>query len=134
MRLCEDLFSLKRVLEQFQFVLIVMPFAQRETYNVIKTVCCLEKRIPSQIILSKNILEQSRGSSSNIARNVAVQINCKLGGSPWGLFLPVVSFFTLILLVAISKLCYHFCRRKTLCSLESMCTTMSKSDFRQPLH
>jgi aubergine-like protein len=65
-----------------------MPFPRREIYSVIKTVCCSERPIPSQVVLSKTLADI--GNLTLTVKNLAMQINCKLGGSPWGLYIPLV--------------------------------------------
>ncbi|XP_014216976.1 piwi-like protein Siwi [Copidosoma floridanum] len=70
-----------------QTVLCVVPNNQQQRYMAIKKKLCIERPIPSQVILAKTLTHRNVGS---IACKVAVQLNCKLGGSPWSIDLTSV--------------------------------------------
>ncbi|ODM94354.1 Protein argonaute-3 [Orchesella cincta] len=72
---------------QVHFVVAIMPHQRDDVYGALKTFCLTDDPIPSQCVLSKNIF-QTRNLIS-IVRNIALQINCKLGGSLWALKMPV---------------------------------------------
>ncbi|KAL6255908.1 hypothetical protein P5V15_013149 [Pogonomyrmex californicus] len=53
-----------------------------DRYAAIKKKCCIDRPVPSQVFLQKNL--DGRGTMS-IATKVAVQMICKLGGAPWSI-------------------------------------------------
>ena len=65
---------------------------RHETYNVlfvdsaIKRMCCVANAVPTQVIIHKNII---RDNVMSVAVKVALQINCKLGGAPWTVDIPL---------------------------------------------
>ena len=58
-----------------------------EHYQAIKTKCCVENAIPSQC-MTATVLGKPKGLMS-VATKVAVQMNCKLGGEPWAVKIPL---------------------------------------------
>jgi aubergine-like protein len=54
--------------------------------SAIKKKCCVDMGVPTQVILYKNII---RDNVKSVATKVAVQINCKLGGAPWTVDIPI---------------------------------------------
>jgi len=80
--------SLDKVLElQPQLVMVVVPNNKGEHYAVIKKKCCLEVPTPSQVVTA-TVLNKSKGLMS-VATKVAIQMNCKLGGEPWAVKMPL---------------------------------------------
>lgn len=71
-----------------QLLLICAPNNKVDRYSAIKKKTLVDKPVPTQVILKKNIL--SKGAMS-IATKVAIQINCKLGGAPWTVEMPLSS-------------------------------------------
>jgi aubergine-like protein len=73
-----------------QMVVCITPgMAQREDrYNGIKKLCCCELAIPSQVIRSGNLQENKIRS---VTQRIVIQMNCKLGGSPWSIQIPFKS-------------------------------------------
>ncbi|XP_043281262.1 piwi-like protein Siwi [Venturia canescens] len=80
--------TIERVLSQAnpQIVMCVLPNNRADRYSAIKKKCCVDRPVPSQCILAKNL--QGKGVAS-IATKVAVQMNCKLGGCPWTVAIPL---------------------------------------------
>ncbi|XP_066143660.1 piwi-like protein Siwi [Euwallacea fornicatus] len=64
-------------------VLAVLPNNSADRYNAIKKKCYVDRAIPCQVVVSKNL---TKGLS--VATKVAIQMNCKMGGAPWGSSLP----------------------------------------------
>lgn len=60
-----------------------------DAYSAIKKLCCLEKAIPSQVVVQKTLANEKRIVS--VVQKIALQINCKLGGAIWGLRIPLKS-------------------------------------------
>lgn len=69
-----------------QLIMCVVPNNRADRYSAIKKKCCIDRPVPSQCILGKNLNGKGAGS---IATKVAVQINCKIGGAPWTVNLPL---------------------------------------------
>ncbi|EFN83189.1 Protein piwi [Harpegnathos saltator] len=61
-------------------VFCVVSNNRADRYIAIKKKCCVDRPVPSQVFLQKNLHARSVMS---IATKVAIQMNCKLGGAPW---------------------------------------------------
>jgi len=70
-----------------QLVMVVIPNNKGEHYAAVKTKCCVEKPIPSQC-MTATVLGKPKGLMS-VATKVALQMNCKLGGEPWAVKIPL---------------------------------------------
>ncbi|XP_078036019.1 aubergine [Augochlora pura] len=57
-----------------------------DRYGAIKKKCLVDRPVPSQVILAKNLTKNVR----SIATKVAIQLVCKLGGAPWSVELPPI--------------------------------------------
>jgi len=68
-------------------VMVVIPNNKGDHYAAVKKKCVLEKPIPSQVVTS-TVLSKPKGLMS-VATKVAVQMNCKLGGEPWAVKIPL---------------------------------------------
>ena len=60
---------------------------QGEHYAAVKKKCVIEQPTPSQCITA-TVLNKPKGLMS-VATKVAVQMNCKLGGEPWSVRIPM---------------------------------------------
>ena len=69
-------------------VMIVSPNNKGDHYAAVKKKCCLEKPIPSQCVTS-TVLSKPKGLMS-VATKVAIQMNCKIGGEPWAVKIPLI--------------------------------------------
>lgn len=72
-------------------IMAVVPNNRPDKYTVIKKKCCVDRAIPSQVMVEKTITPKGgnpRGLLS-IATKVAVQMNCKMGCAPWKMALPL---------------------------------------------
>ena len=58
-----------------------------EHYQAVKTKCCIENAVPSQCITA-TVLGKPKGLMS-VATKVVIQMNCKLGGEPWAVKIPL---------------------------------------------
>ncbi|XP_058801648.1 piwi-like protein Siwi [Phymastichus coffea] len=63
-----------------QLILCVVPNNQALRYSMIKKILCIDRPIPSQIVLAKTLTVQNLRS---IGCRIATQLNCKVGGIPW---------------------------------------------------
>merc|ERR1740131_810199 len=80
--------TLDSVLDQGpQLVMVVVPNNKGEHYAVIKKRLCLDVPTPSQVITA-TVFNKPKGLMS-VATKVAVQMNCKLGGEPWAVKMPL---------------------------------------------
>ncbi len=73
---------------ELQLVVIIFPTSRDDRYNAVKKLCCVEKAIPSQVIISRTISQQQKLRS--VTQKIALQINCKLGGELWSVEIPSV--------------------------------------------
>lgn len=101
------------------FLLLVVPNQKSDRYSAIKKKCCVDRPIPTQVIVKKTIL--SKGVMS-IATKVAIQINCKLGGAPWTVDMPLTN-----LMVVGYDVCHDTMNKgrsfgAMVCSLDRYCT------------
>lgn len=63
-----------------ELVFCVVSNNRSDRYAAIKKKCCIDRPIPSQVFLQKNL---DGKNAMSIATKVAIQMNCKLGGAPW---------------------------------------------------
>ena len=56
-------------------------------YAAVKKICCLEKPVPSPV-MTATVLSKPKGLMS-VATKVLIQMNCKLGGKPWAVNIPL---------------------------------------------
>jgi len=54
--------------------------------SAIKKKCCVETAVPTQLILHKSLISKT---VETVATKVALQINCKIGGAPWSIEIPL---------------------------------------------
>lgn len=69
-----------------RLIFVVLPNNRLDLYSAIKKKCCVECPVPTQMILNKNLASRNVKS---IATKVAIQINCKIGGAPWTVDIPL---------------------------------------------
>ncbi|KAL7051545.1 hypothetical protein ACKWTF_004499 [Chironomus riparius] len=76
------------------FLLIVVPNIRAERYRMIKQTSLNSrfKPTPTQVITLK-VMDSKAGLS--VATNVAIQVNCKLGGIPWSIDIPISGLLTI---------------------------------------
>ncbi|XP_011168648.1 piwi-like protein Ago3 isoform X1 [Solenopsis invicta] len=70
-----------------ELIVIVFTTNRTDRYSAIKKLCCVQKPVPSQVIISKTINNPSKLKS--ITEKIALQINCKLGGALWTVAMPL---------------------------------------------
>jgi PAZ domain./Piwi domain. len=78
--------ALKSMRSDTQFVVIIFNAPRTDRYQAVKKYCCCERPIPSQVINSRTISREDKMKS--IVMKIALQINCKLGGSLWSVQIP----------------------------------------------
>ncbi|KAL2726285.1 piwi-like protein Ago3 isoform X1 [Vespula maculifrons] len=72
--------------DDIEMVVIVFPSNRTDRYSAIKKLCCVEKPIPSQVIMSRTLSRPDKLRS--ITQKIALQMNCKLGGALWAVNIP----------------------------------------------
>ena len=72
-------------------VMVMIPNDKGDHYAAVKKKCCLEKPIPSQCVTGTvlNKFNSKPGGLMSVATKVAIQMNCKLGGEPWAVKMPL---------------------------------------------
>ncbi|KAI4478134.1 hypothetical protein M0804_012092 [Polistes exclamans] len=76
----------KNINNDMEMVVIVFPTNRTDRYSAVKKLCCVEKPIPSQVIMSKTL---SRPDKLRImTQKIILQMNCKLGGALWAVDIP----------------------------------------------
>ncbi|EZA53661.1 hypothetical protein DMN91_008315 [Ooceraea biroi] len=70
-----------------ELVVVVFPTNRTDRYSTIKKLCCVQKAMPSQVIIAKTISKPQKLKS--VTEKIALQINCKLGGALWTVNLPL---------------------------------------------
>uniref|UniRef100_A0A182NPY6 Uncharacterized protein n=1 Tax=Anopheles dirus TaxID=7168 RepID=A0A182NPY6_9DIPT len=76
-----------RVRPGTQIVVIIFPTARDDRYAAIKRILCTEVPIPSQVINARTLSNDKRNRS--VVLKIMLQMNCKLGGSLWGVNIPL---------------------------------------------
>lgn len=80
--MCENVIARKN--PAMIFCVLARNFADR--YEAIKKKCTVDRAVPTQVVCARNMTSKS---AMSIATKVAIQINCKLGGSPWTVMIPL---------------------------------------------
>lgn len=70
-----------------QIVVIICPTSRDDRYHAIKKICCAETPIPSQVINARTLKNETKNRS--IIQKIALQMNCKLGGTLWSIKIPL---------------------------------------------
>lgn len=101
-----------------QIVVIICPTARDDRYSAIKRICCSEMPVASQVINSRTL--SKREKLRNIVQKIALQINCKLGGTLWAVQVPLDN----LMVVGIDS--YHDTLRKG-SSVAAIVSSLNKS-------
>ncbi|CAG9769822.1 unnamed protein product [Ceutorhynchus assimilis] len=75
-----------RIQKTDQVAVFICPSIRSDRYNLIKNLCCSALPIASQVINSRTLSKPDKVRS--IVLKIALQINCKLGGTLWTLKFP----------------------------------------------
>ncbi|EDO28197.1 predicted protein, partial [Nematostella vectensis] len=70
-----------------QIVVTIVPSNRKDRYDSIKKLCCLEKGVPSQVVVSRTLSKKQMLMS--VCTKIGIQLNCKLGGEAWAVDIPV---------------------------------------------
>ncbi|XP_038122427.1 protein aubergine [Culex quinquefasciatus] len=68
-----------------QLIMCIVSNDKADRYAAIKTKCCVERAIATQVIKAKTITPKGGNVRTlmSVATKVAIQLNCKIGGIPW---------------------------------------------------
>lgn len=71
-----------------QMIMVLTPGSsmREDRYNAIKKICCCELAVPSQVVRMATASDQKKARS--VAQKVALQMQCKIGGTPWVVNVP----------------------------------------------
>lgn len=76
----------KMITSSLQIVVIICPTSRDDRYAAIKKICCAEMPIPSQVINGRTLSKEDKNRA--IVQKIALQMNCKLGGTLWSIKIP----------------------------------------------
>lgn len=71
--------------ENPQLIMCVVSGDQADRYSAIKKKTCVDRPVISQVVKANTLRKQGLA----VATKVAVQMNCKLGGAPWTIDMPL---------------------------------------------
>ncbi|CAH2076435.1 unnamed protein product, partial [Iphiclides podalirius] len=80
--MCENVIARKNP----SLILCVLARNYPDRYEAIKKKCTIDRAVPTQVVCARNM---SSKSAMSIATKIAIQINCKLGGAPWTVEIPL---------------------------------------------
>lgn len=75
-----------------KLIVCALPTNRADRYSAIKRRCLVDFGIPCQIVVKNKTM--CHKNLDSIASKIAIQINCKLGGIPWMIKLPVKGLMT----------------------------------------
>lgn len=76
----------ENIKKETQIVVCISPTNREDRYSAIKKICCAEMPVPSQVVNSRTLSNESKNRS--IVQKIVLQMNCKLGGSLWSVKIP----------------------------------------------
>ncbi|XP_046398495.1 piwi-like protein Ago3 [Ischnura elegans] len=79
--------ALKKEGSDAQVVVIIFPTSRDDRYGAVKKVACCDLGVPTQVINSKTLRNESKVRS--VVQKILLQITCKLGGSLWTVKIPL---------------------------------------------
>lgn len=84
----------ENVVDSTQLVVALVHDNAKSRYDAIKKFCSIDqpagKPIPSQVVVQRSLTK--RNTFMSVATKIAIQINCKLGGIPWLVHLPLTNY------------------------------------------
>lgn len=70
-----------------QIVVCIVPNNRKDRYDAIKKLCCVERPVPSQVVVSRTLSKKNMLMS--VCTKIGIQLNCKLGGEVWAVDIPL---------------------------------------------
>ncbi|XP_055594938.1 protein aubergine [Uranotaenia lowii] len=80
-----------------QMIMCVVSNNKADRYTAIKKKCCVDRAIPTQVMVQKTITPKGGNVRTlmSVATKVVIQMNCKLGGVPWKVKIPLNGLMTI---------------------------------------
>lgn len=80
-----------------QLIMCVVTNNKADRYTAIKKKCCVDRAIPTQVMVQKTITPKGGNVRTlmSVATKVVIQMNCKLGGVPWKVKIPLNGLMTI---------------------------------------
>lgn len=74
-----------------QMIMAIVSNNNADRYAAIKKKCCVDRAIPSQVIVERTITPKNGNARGllSIATKVAIQMNTKMGFAPWKMNIPI---------------------------------------------
>ncbi|XP_052864304.1 protein argonaute-3 [Anopheles cruzii] len=76
-----------QITSQTQIVVFIVPSVREDRYSAIKRVACSEIPVPTQVVVTRTLSNEARNRA--IIHKIILQMNCKIGGSLWGVKIPL---------------------------------------------
>ncbi|XP_038111911.1 protein aubergine [Culex quinquefasciatus] len=79
-----------------QMIMCVVSNNKADRYTAIKKKCCVDRAIPTQVMVQRTITPKGGNVRTlmSVATKVVIQMNCKLGGVPWKVKIPLSGLMT----------------------------------------
>nr|AFQ20832.1 PIWI [Hydra vulgaris] len=77
----------ENITNDLQIVVCIVPNNNKDRYDSIKRLCCVERPIPSQVVVSRTLSKQQMLMS--VCTKIGIQLNCKMGGNVWAVDIPI---------------------------------------------
>lgn len=80
-----------------QLIMCVVTNNKSDRYSAIKKKCCIDRAVPTQVIVQRTITPKGGNVRTllSVATKVVIQLNCKLGGIPWKVKIPLNGLLTI---------------------------------------
>nr|BCS90542.1 piwi protein [Cladonema pacificum] len=75
------------ITQETQIVICIVPNNNKDRYDSIKKLCCIDKPVPSQVVVAKTLSKKPMLRS--VCTKIGIQLNCKLGGDIWAVDIPL---------------------------------------------
>lgn len=79
-----------------QLVCFICPNNRADRYSAIKKISCIDRPLPTQVLLVNTITPRNRRNLLSIASKVVIQMNAKLGYAPWNVNIPINGGYMII--------------------------------------
>ena len=84
--------EMKNIMDKFKenpprMMLFVLPNNRADRYSALKKYCLVSCGVPCQMVVKNKTMNHR--SLHSIATKIAIQLNCKLGGIPWMIEIPI---------------------------------------------
>jgi aubergine-like protein len=90
--------------QRTKLVVFIFGTKRADKYSAVKKLCCIERPVASQVIMSKTLSQMHKLNS--VAQKIVAQIDAKLGGELWQVKIPLAK------LMVCGFDCYHETKTK----------------------